>query len=431
MRISSVQDDFLQPNVTKKDRKEMEVEEKYMKRCLELAKSGRSTVAPNPMVGAVIVRKGQIIGEGFHRLYGGAHAEVNAIQAVRDKAMLRDSTLYVNLEPCAHTGKTPPCVNQLIAKRIPRVVVGCIDPNPKVSGRGIQLLREAGVEVVHGVMEQEAIELNRFFMTAHTKQRPYVILKWAQSRDGYIDGIRSEDVTSQELAPTIVPTFPGATMNTNMSVKLSAENPMAHSADVPMNRNVRGPVLLSNAATLRHLHKLRTEVAAIMVGTQTALMDNPLLTVRHWIGKSPVRVCIDRTRRIPLSHHLFDRSIPTIIFTAQQSSRADDANHENIEFIAIDFSQAVIPQVLQALYERKLYSLLVEGGARLHESFMNAKLWDELQIETAPKELRGGVKSPSCNLSEIAVFQRYIDFSAGDFSGEPQSFISVYTCNHL
>ncbi|MDR2233179.1 MAG: bifunctional diaminohydroxyphosphoribosylaminopyrimidine deaminase/5-amino-6-(5-phosphoribosylamino)uracil reductase RibD [Tannerella sp.] len=387
----------------------MQIDEKFMMRCLELAKCGRSTVAPNPMVGAVIVHQGRIIGEGFHRVYGDAHAEINAIQAVEDESLLRDSTLYVSLEPCVHIGKTPPCVNMIVEKRIPRVVVACIDPNPKVSGKGIQSLREAGVEVVQGVMEQEAIELNRFFMTAHTKQRPYVILKWAQSRDGYMDGIRNNTISRQD--------------------KATADK--ASTIDLQNDFNTSVPVILSNAVTFRHLHKLRTEISAIMVGTNTALMDNPLLTVRHWIGKSPVRVCIDRTRRIPLSHHLLDGSIPTLIFTSQNTIHAVEENSENIEYIPLDFSQPVLIQILQDLYERKLYSLLVEGGARLHASFFNEKLWDELQIETSPLELRGGVKSPACDLSEIAVFQKYIDFSSDTLSGEPQSFISVYTCNQL
>ena len=340
----------------------MQVEEKYMMRCFELAKSGRLSVAPNPMVGAVIVHKGFIIGEGFHRHYGGAHAEVNAIHAVRDETLLRDSTLYVNLEPCVHTGKTPPCTALILQKQIPRVVVGCLDPYPEVAGKGVALLRNAGVEVVTNIMKREAMELNRFFMTAHIKRRPYIILKWAQSRDGYMDRIRN-DASDK-------------------------------------------PVQLSTSATRRHVHKLRSEVSAIMIGTNTALLDNPSLTVRHWTGKSPVRVFPDRTLRIPASYHLLDGTAPTLVFTEQATGRGNEGKRENgdnlqftiqqnVEYIPIDFSAHVIPQILDALYERKLYSLLVEGGACLHQSFLNEGLWDELYIETAPVELGNGVKSPA------------------------------------
>ena len=340
----------------------MQVEEKYMMRCLELAQSGRSSVAPNPMVGAVIVHKGQIIGEGFHRQYGCAHAEVHAIQAVQDETLLRDSTLYVNLEPCAHTGKTPPCTEYILQKQIPRVVVGCLDPYPKVAGKGITMLRDAGVEVITEVMEQEAMELNRFFMTAQRKRRPYIILKWAQSRDGYMDRIR-----------------------TDASEK---------------------PVQLSTPVTRRHVHKLRSEVAAIMIGTNKAWLDNPFLTVRHWAGDSPVRVFPDRTFRIPSSYHLLDGKVRTLVFVPGSMFEVQNPPlkgtggwrgfqvQKNIEYIEIDFSQQVIPQMLDALFERKLYSLLVEGGASLHQSFLDNGLWDELQIETAPVTLGNGVKVP-------------------------------------
>ena len=360
----------------------MQVDEKYMMRCIALAKSGKSSVAPNPMVGAVIVHQGRIIGEGFHRQYGDAHAEVNAIHAVHDETLLRDSTLYVNLEPCVHTGKTPPCADLILTKHIPRVVIGCTDPNSKVSGNGIRMLRNAGVEVVTDVMQEEAIRLNRFFITAHTKQRPYIILKWAQSRDGYLDRIR-----------------------TDASEK---------------------PVQLSNPANQRYVHKLRSEVSAIMVGTNTAWLDNPSLTVRHWAGKSPVRVFIDRSNRIPSSYHLLDDTAPTLKF-AEQSC----ASHNREECIPLDYSAPIIPQMLHALVERKLYSLLVEGGACLHTSFLDAGLWDELQIETVPLQLGSGVKGPICKLSEIAEFQRNICLSTNNFQEESQSFISIYTCKKM
>lgn len=276
----------------------MVVEEKYMARCIELARGGEGNTAPNPMVGAVIVHKGKIIGEGFHRKCGEAHAEVNAVASVWDEALLRDSTIYVSLEPCSHYGKTPPCAELIIRKGIPRVVVGTLDPFPEVSGRGVRMLREAGIEVVTGVLEEEARALNPAFMTFQIRKRPYVYLKWAQSADGFMD-IRRED------------------------------------ASVPS-------VLLSSAETLRRVHRLRSEVAAIMVGTRTALLDNPSLTVRHWAGRSPVRVVLDRTLKLPVGSHLLDGAVPTLVFTAVEVE-----SRPNVEYVQIDFGQEVLSQVLQ------------------------------------------------------------------------------------
>ena len=301
----------------------VEVEEKYMARCIELAK-------------AVVVHKGRIIGEGFHRKCGEAHAEVNAIASVKDESLLKDSTIYVSLEPCSHYGKTPPCAELIIRKGIPRV---------EVSGRGVRMLREAGVEVVTGVMEEEARALNKAFMTLQTKGRPYIILKWAQSEDGFIDRLRmdvSEPVT-----------------------------------------------VLSSPETSRLVHKLRSEVAAIMVGTRTALLDNPSLNVRHWSGNSPVRVVLDRRLVIPDSYRLLNGSSRTLIFTEKEVE-----NRENVEYIRIDFEGPVIRQVLDHLAVRKLDSLLVEGGTQLINSFVEADVWDEARVETAPVRLYQGVHAP-------------------------------------
>lgn len=324
----------------------MVVEEKYMARCIELARGGEGNTAPNPMVGAVIVHKGKIIGEGFHRKCGEAHAEVNAVASVRDEALLLDSTIYVSLEPCSHYGKTPPCAELIIKKGIPRVVVGTLDPFPEVSGRGVRMLREAGVEVVTGVLEEEARTLNPAFMTFQIRKRPYVYLKWARSADGFMD-VRREDATES-------------------------------------------PVLLSSAETLRRVHRLRSEVAAIMVGTRTALLDNPSLTVRHWAGQSPVRVVLDRTLKLPAGSHLLDGMVRTLVFTA-----AEVESRPNVEYVRIDFEQEVLPQVLQYLYEQNLNSLMVEGGAGLLDSFLDAGLWDEAWVETAPAVLGAGVKAPA------------------------------------
>lgn len=327
-----------------------EVDVKYMARCISLARNGAGNVAPNPMVGAVIVHDGRIIGEGYHRKYGEAHAEVNAIASVRDESLLKEATIYVSLEPCSHYGKTPPCAELIIRKQIPRVVVGCLDPFPEVSGRGVRMLREAGVEVVTGVMEREARELNRAFMTFQLLKRPYVCLKWAQSADGFMDRVRTD---SSEPA-----------------------------------------VVLSSDETRRRVHSLRANVAAIMVGTRTALLDNPSLTVRHWTGRSPVRVVLDRELRIPSGYHLLDGSVKTLVFTAEKAE-----SRENVEYVTIDYAQPVLPQVLHELYLRKLNSLMVEGGANLLEQFIREGLWDCMQVETAPVCLGSGVKAPDTNLS--------------------------------
>lgn len=317
-----------------------------MARCISLARGGAGGVAPNPMVGAVVVHQGEIIGEGYHRKYGEAHAEVNAIASVRDESLLKEATMYVSLEPCSHYGKTPPCAELIIKKQIPRVVIGCLDPFPEVSGRGVRMLREAGVEVVTGVMEKEAWELNRVFMTFQEKRRPYIYLKWAQSADGFMDRLRTD--------------------------------------------NSSPAVVLSSPETMRRVHRLRADVAAIMVGTQTALLDNPSLTVRHWAGKSPVRVVLDRTLRIPSHYHLFDGTVKTLVFTTV----ADAISRENVEYVTIDFSQQVLPQVMHELYIRKLNSLMVEGGATLLGHFLKEGLWDQMLVETAPVSLESGVKAP-------------------------------------
>jgi diaminohydroxyphosphoribosylaminopyrimidine deaminase/5-amino-6-(5-phosphoribosylamino)uracil reductase len=303
-------------------------------------------VNPNPLVGAVIVHKGRIAGEGFHREYGGAHAEVNAVAAVGNPACLAESTLYVNLEPCSHYGKTPPCTELILRNRIPRVVVACVDPYPEVAGRGIRRLREAGVEVITGVLEKEASELNKVFITSHTLRRPYIYLKWAQSADGFIDRIRTD-------------------------------------ASLP-------PVVFSTPLTLQQVHKRRSEVMSIMVGTRTALLDNPSLTVRHWSGKSPVRIVLDRNLSIPPHYHLLDGSTPTLVFTAEARGGGP-----NLTYIPIDFGGDVLRQALSHLYARRITSLLVEGGALLLNSFLQEKLWDEIQVETSPIRLGEGVKAPS------------------------------------
>ena len=328
--------------------KKTEIEEKYMARCIQLAHGGIGHTSPNPMVGAVVVHEGRIIGEGYHRKCGEAHAEVNAIASVKaqDRPLLKDSTIYVSLEPCSHYGKTPPCAELILKTGIPRVVVGCLDPFPAVSGRGVRMLREAGVEVITGVMEAECKALNQAFMTMQTAHRPYVILKWAQSADGFLDRVRTR-----------------------------AEEP---------------PVVFSSAETLRRVHQLRTEVRAILVGTRTALLDNPSLTVRDWFGRSPLRLLIDRTCKVPDSYHLLDGRVPTCIFTEQ--SRPECPNRC---YVQTDFSRPLFPQILAELSRRKVDSLLVEGGAQLLRHCLETGLWDEARVETAPVCLGQGVTAPS------------------------------------
>lgn len=317
-----------------------------MERCIELACLGLGNVAPNPMVGSVIVCRGKIIGEGFHQQYGGPHAEVNAINAVSDAGLLKESTLYVSLEPCAHFGLTPPCSNLIIEKQIPRVVIGTTDPFAEVAGKGIEKLQKAGVEVKVGVLENECRELNRRFFTFHEKQRPYVILKWAQTADGYIDTDRSR-------------------------------------------KDFGTPTWITGDLALRLVHKIRSEENAILVGTNTAIKDNPSLTVRHWSGNNPVRAVIDKDQRLPASLNLLDQSAATLIFNSGREG-TEGLN----TWIHIDFQNEVIPQVLNVLYRHKILSVIVEGGRKLIESFTESGLWDEMHVFTGNKFFAGGVRAP-------------------------------------
>ena len=317
----------------------------YLSRCLDLAGNGASFAAPNPMVGAVTVYDGKIIGEGYHRRYGDAHAEPNVINAIEDKNLLKNTTLYVNLEPCSHYGKTPPCADLIIAHEIPRVVIGTLDPNPKVAGRGIERLCQAGIDVQCGVLEAECRQLNKHFFTFQEKKRPYVTLKWAQTHDGFIDVMRKN-------------------------------------AEIP-------PLSISNEMTKIIAHKARAEHQAILVGTNTAVLDNSRLSVRHWSGRNPIRIAIDRNGRIPRNSHLFDRSTRTIIFTEKALE-----NSENLEFIRLSFDDDFLKNLIQNIYNRNINSVLVEGGAQLLNSFIKQNLWDEARVEISPAEIKNGVRAP-------------------------------------
>ncbi len=330
--------------------------EKYMRRCIQLARNGLCNAAPNPMVGAVIVCDGKIIGEGYHVRCGEAHAEVNAIRSVKDSSLLKRSTIYVSLEPCSHYGKTPPCADLIIEKQIPRIIIGCQDPFSKVAGRGIRKLKDAGREVTVGVLEDECRHLIRRFVTFHKLRRPYITLKWAESADGYID----------------------------------------------LQRDGGTPVLFSTPLTSMLVHKKRAEHAAILVGTRTAELDNPSLTVRNWHGTSPLRLTIDLNQRLSPTLQLFDGSVPTLVFTGQPHPASP-----NLEYIPTDLSQDLLPQIMQTLYERSIQSLLVEGGSILLQSFIDAGLWDEAFVEESPIRLRSGVKSPEIKDKNSYVIERH------------------------
>lgn len=318
-----------------------------MTRCLQLAKRAKGYVSPNPMVGAVIVCDGKIIGEGFHQQYGKAHAEVNAINSVKNKELLKNATLYVSLEPCSHYGKTPPCAQLIIDNEIPRVVVAMLDPYPKVAGRGIRMLEETGVNVTLGVLEDEARELNKDFICSQLKKRPYVYLKWAQTKDGFIDKERGK-------------------------------------------KDPKIPTPISNDFTMMMVHKLRSEVAAIMIGTNTAIVDNPSLTTRLWAGHSPVRIVIDRLLKIPANYTILNNEVDTIVFT-EQPSRAEGKTR----WIQILFDEKLLINILAELNKLNVNSLLVEGGASLLQSFINQGLWDEAFVEIADREFSKGVAAPN------------------------------------
>ncbi len=321
----------------------MTIDEKYMRRCIQLARNGICHAAPNPMVGAVIVRDGKIIGEGYHVRCGEGHAEVNAIASVKDESLLKDATIYVSLEPCSHYGKTPPCADLIIRKGIPRVVVGCVDPFSLVAGRGIQKLRDAGIEVTVGVLEKECRELIRAFVTFNLKKRPYITLKWAQSADGFLD-IRREDGNA---------------------------------------------VRLSTPLSTLAVHKMRAEQKAILVGRRTALLDNPSLTVREWYGQNPLRLVIDRQLTLPPHLHLFDGSTPTLVFTEKEKAAT-----QNLTYVTLDFGQNILPQIMQVLYEQKIQTLLVEGGSQTLQTFLEQGLWDEAFIEHTRVTLHDGIPAP-------------------------------------
>ncbi|MFO7370386.1 MAG: bifunctional diaminohydroxyphosphoribosylaminopyrimidine deaminase/5-amino-6-(5-phosphoribosylamino)uracil reductase RibD [Bacteroidales bacterium] len=317
-----------------------------MSRCLDLAVQGLGYTAPNPLVGSVVVCNNRIIGEGYHRQIGGPHAEVNAVNSVKDKSLLRKSVLYVNLEPCSHTGRTPPCADMIIRAGIPEVVIGTVDPNPLVSGKGIGMLEKAGIRVMKGVLEKECIDLNRRFFVFHRHKRPYVVLKWAQSADGFIDVIREANTTNQ-------------------------------------------PTWISNEISRMLVHKWRSEEQSIMIGTRTAAMDNPRLNVREWPGKSPIRVVIDRNLSLPKNLHVFDNTSSTIVFNALH-----DYSEGLTTYARINYSDSMLNQALGYLYDHEIQSVFVEGGRMLIDSFIQEGLWDEARVFKGKIYFNSGVGAP-------------------------------------
>lgn len=319
-----------------------------MNRCLQLALRGLGNTAPNPMVGCVVVHNNKIIAEGYHQQYGGPHAEVNAINSVKDKTLLPQSTLYVSLEPCNHYGKTPPCTDLIIASGIKTVVVGCIDPFDKVNGSGIQKLKAHNIQVIQNIMEEECRQLNRRFFTFSQKHRPYIILKWAQSADGFM---------------------------------------------APLNQTENNR-WVSNTYSQKLTHQWRSHEQAILVGANTAVKDNPKLNVRNWLGKNPLRILIDKGLKIPATHYLLSDGEPTLVFSNNHSKST------NATYIRTNFTTNVISQITQELYKRNIQSVIVEGGSITLQHFINANKWDEARVFLSrEKYLTNGINAPMLNLT--------------------------------
>ncbi|MES2617074.1 MAG: bifunctional diaminohydroxyphosphoribosylaminopyrimidine deaminase/5-amino-6-(5-phosphoribosylamino)uracil reductase RibD [Bacteroidota bacterium] len=317
----------------------------FIQRCLQLAELGRGYVAPNPMVGCVIVHNNKIIAEGYHHAYGSAHAEVNALDQIKDKSVLTEATVYVSLEPCAHTGKTPPCAVRLVDEGVKKVVIGCADPNPHVAGKGIQILESAGIEVITGILEKECRDLNKRFITFHEQQRPFIILKWAETRDGFMAG-RQQQISGQ-IAQT-------------------------------------------------YLHRWRSEEMAFMVGTNTLMQDNPSLSVRHWKGKNPIRVAVDWDLKSEGNGlNFYDQSQETIILNGIK----DDVVGR-VEYIKLENKSC--KSIIHALYKKNIQSVVIEGGAHFLQSFIYDHLFDEIRLFTSKELLFGeGLKSPDFSADKI------------------------------
>jgi diaminohydroxyphosphoribosylaminopyrimidine deaminase/5-amino-6-(5-phosphoribosylamino)uracil reductase len=323
----------------------VKIHEKYLKRCIQLAKNGLGTTYPNPLVGSVIVFDNQIIGEGWHQKAGKPHAEVHAINSVKDKSLLSKATIYVSLEPCSHFGKTPPCSDLIIKNKFPNVVIGTVDPNEKVAGKGIQKLLAAGITVATGVLEHECNELNKRFFTFHQKKRPYIILKWAETADGFI---------------------------------------------APKNRNEQKPVWITNPYSRQLVHKWRTEEQGLLVGTQTVMDDNPRLNVRDWEGNPPLKIILDRQNRLNEALAVFNSSEKTIVF----SERKRDFKNIHCHSEVLDFSRNVPKEICNYLFQHSIQSIIIEGGAKTVQQFIDSNLWDEAFIFKGTTTFKEGIAAP-------------------------------------
>ena len=330
----------------------MKTHEFYMKRCIELAKNGLGTTYPNPMVGSVIVHNGKIIGEGWHKKAGEPHAEVNAVNSVKDRSLLKEATIYVSLEPCSHFGKTPPCCDLIIANKIPNVVIGTIDPFAKVAGNGIKKLVESGKNVTIGVLEDECNELNKRFFTFHQKKRPYIILKWAETADGFI---------------------------------------------APISREEKSPVWITNSYSRQLVHKWRTEEQAILVGTNTVLEDNPKLDARDFKGNNPIRIVWDKSNKITEEFHIKNGIIPTFFLTESKNL----TEKQNIYYKNTIFDTLIAKKTLDILYEENIQSVIVEGGSQTLQTFIDANLWDEARVFVSENSFNEGVISPKLPKNRI------------------------------
>ncbi|WP_282136117.1 bifunctional diaminohydroxyphosphoribosylaminopyrimidine deaminase/5-amino-6-(5-phosphoribosylamino)uracil reductase RibD [Seonamhaeicola maritimus] len=313
----------------------------YIKRCIEIAKNGLGKTRPNPMVGAVIVCNNNIISEGYTSAFGGNHAEVNAINSVIDKELLKEATLYVTLEPCSHFGKTPPCSDLIIKNEIPNVVIGCVDNNEQVAGKGIKKLNEAGINVTVGILENECKQLHKRFFTFHNKKRPYIILKWAETNDGFI---------------------------------------------APETKNEQKPVWITNKYSRQLVHKWRTEEQAILVGTNTVLQDNPSLTVRDWTGENPTRIVINKNNKLSKDFNIFNDETETVVISNKN----------------VDFTKNVGEQIGDVLFENNINSVIIEGGAKTLQTFINENHWDEARVFTGNLNFKIGTKAPSFKGSLIS-----------------------------
>jgi len=346
--------------------------EKYIQRCLQIAKNGIGITMPNPSVGAVVVLNDEIIGEGFTSPYGNSHAEVNAINTVKDKSQLTEATIYVTLEPCSHFGKTPPCADLIAKHQIKKVVIGCVDSNSLVAGKGIERLKNAGCTVIVGVLEKECRAHHKRFFTVQEEKRPFIILKWAETNNGFI---------------------------------------------APLTKEEAKPVWISNTYSQQLVHKWRSEEHAILVGTNTVISDNPKLNIRSWKGNNPIRIVLDRTLRVPKDAHVFDGSVKTIVLTniriKSQESRqlskmyatSSGVEKSQLVFEQVDFSENLAQQICQVLQKHQIQSVIIEGGLQILQTFIDAGLWDEARVFIGGNEFEDGVGAPVISGKTIEEFK--------------------------